>query len=63
MMHEPIEHRRGQNRIGEHLAPEVEGFVTGQDDRAALVPLGYDAEDVVGDDFVERRESQFIDLC
>jgi hypothetical protein len=27
VMNEPVQHRRGEDGIGEHLAPEFEGFV------------------------------------
>jgi len=50
--------------IGEHLAPQFERLVAGQDDRAAFVSLGNDAEDVVGDaefhhgDALSRRRGE-----
>jgi hypothetical protein len=49
-----VEHGRCEDGIGEHFAPQLERLVAGQDDRAAFVPLGNDAEDMVGDDLVER---------
>jgi hypothetical protein len=59
---EPIEYGCGEDRIGEHLAPKFEGLVARDDNRAAFVAFGDDAEDVIGYDFVERSEAKLKPL-
>ena len=53
VVNEAVENGCRQDWIGEHFAPLLEGLVARYDDRAALVPLGDHAEDVIGDDLVE----------
>ena len=44
MMQQPIENRRGDDRIAEELLPIDEALVRGQDRRAFLVPVGDELE-------------------
>ncbi len=59
-MNEAIENGCCKDRISEHLAPLFEGLVGCDDDGAALVAFGDDAEDVIGDDLVKRSEAKFV---
>src|SRR6185437_16237727 len=58
---EPVQKRRGDHIVAEHLAPGGDGPVGGQDDRGLQVPLGDDLEQRGGGLGRQGQVAQFVD--
>jgi len=48
MVEEPVENRRGDNRITKHVAPGAEALITGEQNRALLIAPGDELEEQIG---------------
>ena len=62
-MDQPVDHRGGDDVVGEGLAPASEGQVRGDQDRALFVAGGDELEEQVRRVLVERDVADLVDLC
>jgi hypothetical protein len=58
---EPVDHRRGDRRIAEHLTPAPERLVAGDDHRRPLVAGRHELEEEVGGLGLERDVADLVD--
>ena len=61
VVHEPVDHRRGDHGVAEDLAPAPKGLVRGDDDAGPLVTGRDQLEEQVGGLAVEGDVADFVD--
>src|SRR5207244_7471352 len=60
VMQEPVQYRRGDDRVAENRTPVTVALVRGQEDTAALVPPADELEEDRGPQIVQRQVTHFI---
>ena len=61
MVHEPVDHRRGDDVVAEDLPPAGERLIAGEDHRRALIPGGHQREHQVRCLRVKRDVANLVD--
>jgi hypothetical protein len=61
VVHETVDHRRGDDLVTEHLSPPAERLVAGHDQARPLIPGRYQLEEQVGGLGLERDVADLVD--